>query len=158
MNGTQIAEKLKSNCVTAPYFIGICSQDELVNIPRKRDGQHVKPNSFIVVNTDTENGMGKHWVSLFIFDDHYTEFFDSLAHYPDYYSSNFTKFLKQVCSKFAMNTREIQSQTSTMCGEFCIYYCYHRCLGKSFRNIINTFSSTNLNSNDKIVHQFTASL
>ena len=157
MNSIEISNILRSNKVTAPYFAGVCSQDELFDFIYPSCQSH-KQKRFIIVNTDIESGRGKHWTSIFLFGNNYCEFFDSLAHDPSYYSKNFLQFLKCACSKYAMNTRRIQGQASTMCGEFCIYYCYYRCKGVAFMQIVDRFNAENLNLNDRKLQKFIHSM
>ena len=69
------------------------------------------------------------------------EFFDSYGHPPEYYDESF---------KFetieTWNKRKLQSSWSEVCGQYCIFYLYHKSRGYSMSKIVNLFThNTNLN-------------
>ena len=95
--------------------------------------------------------MGKHWTVMYI--DKHSEFFDSLGQPPVSYDKDFTNFLIVNGPKYVYSTRRLQSFMSPLCGEFCVYFSHHRCLGYSFVDVVNMFSD-NLKVNDAKVELF----
>ena len=69
------------------------------------------------------------------------EFFDSYGYPPEHHAETF-KFYKIE----TMNNHKIQSSWSDVCGQYCIFYLYHKSRGYSMSKIVNLFSgNTNLN-------------
>ena len=51
------------------------------------------------------------------------------------------------------NTIQLQSAFSTVCGQYCIYFLYHRCRKRSLSSIVNSFVNDKL-CNDQLVYDF----
>ena len=51
------------------------------------------------------------------------------------------------------NKIQLQSAFSSVCGQYCIYFLYHRCSKRSMSSIINSFVNDKLR-NDHLVHDF----
>lgn len=101
-----------------------------------------------IANTDTSSEPGEHWVAYFVQSPDHIEFFDSFAFLPITYG-------------FALhsnkhNSLQIQSDKSDFCGHFCLYFLYHRALGKPLDFLIRDFSPYNLGQNDQMVEHFVA--
>ena len=152
MNEIELTKLLVINEVTAPYFCGVLSHDQLNKLPYPKTG-------FYVCNTDDSTGPGEHWITLAWFrNGQPAEFFDSLAKSPADYNKNFTNFLINNGPKYKFTTVRIQAEESIKCGEFCIFYAHHRCMGYSFEEILKMFSDTDLRSNDIKVEHFVNNL
>ena len=39
------------------------------------------------------------------------------------------------------NKTQLQSAFSTVCGQYCIYFLYHRCRRRSMSSIVNSFEN-----------------
>ena len=52
------------------------------------------------------------------------------------------------------SNKRIQDHDSIKCGEFCIFYAYHRCMGYSLESILDMFNENNLKINDIKVEKF----
>ena len=144
MNEVQIQTLLINNPVTRPYFGGVVAYDELPLLTLEHP-------VFYVVNTDSRSGVGKHWTVIFL--DNHVEFFDSLGKNVDCYADTFKQFLTVNGPWYMYCCTRLQSFNSKVCGEFCLYFAYYRCLGLPFKDIINKFTS-NLNNNDLKVDLF----
>ena len=152
MNEQELTHLLMNNATTAPFFCGVLSHDELNMLPTPAEG-------FYIVNSDDSSGPGKHWLAIGWFKHgQSTEFFDSLAKEPQSYHTNIENFLLCKEKPYKYSKMRIQSSVSIKCGEFCIFYAYHRCKGYSFEQILSVFSSTNLLLNDCIVERFVNSM
>ena len=150
MNELELTHILLGNKVTAPYFCGVISYDELYH--------KVPQTGFYICNTDASTGPGEHWVALAWFHGVPAEFFDSLARPPSDYNTDFIDFLILNGPNYKYSSKRIQDHESVKCGEFCIFYAYHRCSGYSLESILNMFTDNNLKRNDIKVESFVNSL
>ena len=96
-----------------------------------------------VVNSDTSQLPGEHWIAFYYTDIDNSEFFDSYGLSPLVYGFDVDSLYSSRC---------LQSSTSTVCGQYCIYFLYHRSLKHSFHTILNAFS--NSVCNDILVAKF----
>jgi hypothetical protein len=148
MNTNQIKEILSNTLVyKKDVDFNVCSANEIFYIK-------VKKPAVFVVNTDTSNKPGSHWVCFYFPKSNYAEFFDSLGNSPDYYWNSFKNFLIANSSRYFYNTNRIQDYKSQLCGEYCIYYILERCQGVSFKHIINGFSQTFYDLNDYKISEY----
>ena len=91
------------------YPMSICTLDHL-KIQRGR---------FVISNTDTSQGPGKHWVTFYFPKRGPYEFFDSFGQMPEDYAVGFEKILNK---KYIKNAGQLQQCTSNVCGLYCAYY------------------------------------
>lgn len=98
-----------------------------------------------VVNTDNWDGPGIHWIALWVLEDT-IEFMDSFGLEPAYYGWSFAL-------PVLMNTRQLQSDTASTCGAYCLYFLYFRALGLNMATILEFFS-TDTQLNDLHVTRF----
>ena len=94
-------------------------------------------NSFyFVFNTDSSSKPGTHWLACYYdLPSNTLEFFDSYAQTPNFYNLTLPKNLTQ-----EINQTPLQSEFSTVCGQYCIYYLVSRLSGKS--TSVSQFSKT----------------
>ncbi len=142
MNSQEISRVLSENRITQNVFQGVYAADTL---PAKFE----KLPAAVVINTDPAKDSGQHWVSLFQDIIGPAEFFDSFGNTPDFYSIQLP-FLQ---NGFVVQDLKIQSDLSTVCGQYCMFFIYHKCLGRSFSDIVKLFS-TNKMANDHMVCEF----
>lgn len=116
----------------------------------------VKSQQFaIIANSDRSDQPGMHWVALFKQrNSPIIEFFDSCAMPIEFYDSAFMKFLHLKGRVTRSSKVRIQSLSSNVCGQYCIYYLIHRVKGVSFENVLQMFNENDLESNDSIVREF----
>lgn len=130
-----------------PHFIGVYPRDLL---PTSSTLRYCRPLT-LIINTDTSNLDGRHWVAVYIDRSGYGEYFDSLAQpIPDHISlwlSRNSSQWKYVLRPFIDSP--IQSITSQTCGAFAYFYVHERPLVDSCRRILVPFRS--LTYNDKFV-------
>ena len=142
MNTTEL-----NNIINAPGFIGAHSFDTLPNRP---EGDHS-----IVVNTAPSNSPGAHWLALvlkngkFYFLDSYGRDISDLT-----FSQQFKDTIKEYAkgSKIFHNKQWLQSLTSNVCGDYCVYFIQemHRV---GFRSMMSVFTD-NFKFNDMIVTKY----
>ena len=142
---TQLNQALSTN----PYFIGVYPRDRL---PKTLDlCRRQRPPLTLIVNTDTCNLSGRHWVAAYIDQSGHAEYFDSLAQPIPYHISLWlTRFAAQwtyVLHPFI--DPPIQNMSSQTCGAFTFYFVHRRPLLNSCRAVLSPFRSSH--SNDQFV-------
>lgn len=126
-------------------FKGVYALDQLVN---------VRPTGPIIVNTDTSNLPGTHWIAVAFRND--TAYcFDPLGYPPPL---KVITWLNTNFNRWKCNLRQIQSNLSTQCGYYCLHFLYsvNEYNYIHLYNIINViypnkFSQTQYNS---MIHVF----
>lgn len=114
--------------------------------------RYVERNKFYVVNTDPAHLEGSHWVTLFT--GTLPEFYDSLGRSPSFYENSFEAELINLGPNYLYNSSRIQGRDSESCGWFCIYYIVHRISGNAFKDIVDSFDSTDWESNEDRLKRF----
>lgn len=132
MNTKQLFYALYNNDTTKPFFDGIYSRDNLVDIVRKP--------KLIICNTDPINKPGKHWV-LFYFENDVCEFYDSLGKQLTSYGKEFQYFAQKFAKKLKQSNIRTQPSDSSLCGQYCLYFAYFRCKVASMTDIIKSMQS-----------------
>ena len=135
------------NCI--PSFIGCYSEDEVDKLV------FGKLPCFLIVNIDSSNMPGSHWIALGIFQKH-IEVFDSLGFNIFNWSRvpcSLISFIHRlsVTRKIIISER-VQPDTSTLCGFYCLFYLFLR-KTKSMRAILSFFN-TELSLNDNVLLNF----
>lgn len=108
--------------------------------------------ALFVLNTDVEQGPGKHWCIILIFDQAYAEFFDSFGKSPAHYG--FAKELLRHVSNIRYNEYAVQSKQNGTCGHHCIFWLYHRARDLSPDEIMKTCYTRHTEYNDLLVYNF----
>ena len=62
-------------------------------------------------------------------------------------------FMNRNAVEWEHNKIQLQSAFSTVCGQYCIYFLYHRCRKRSMSTIVNSFVNDKLR-NDQLVYDF----
>ena len=122
------------------YYGGVVALDQIPKI--------IKKPSIFIVNSDSAHLPGRHWLAVFF--TRVNEHFDSAGFYP---SRDLESELIAHGPKFRYNDTRVQAFNSETCGLFCLFYCYFRCRGYSFSDIMNMFSK-NLYVNEHLVKYF----
>ena len=142
MYASQIHRILSNDNNASRYFAGVFPADRLPPL---------KKEAAFVVNTDTHDKIGSHWLSMFISDEDTLEFFDSFG-FP---SSMYEPFISQHASAFKnvkYNETTFQSPTSNVCGQYCTYFLLKRCSGFSMEYIVHLLKLSK--KNDFILYNF----
>jgi len=101
----------------------------------------------IIQNTKNHDHPGEHWIAYWIPNKTSFEYFDSFGNTLTSYE------VKQPPGRLvASNHRALQSNNSSVCGHFCIYFLYFRSFNV-FDCVIKRFSRIT-SINDKIVLHF----
>ena len=143
MNTLQIERLLKRDAASRYLFRKVCALDEL------------EPASFpsaYVINSQTSDQPGEHWVAVY-FDRHGRgEYFDSYGLPPEILGLE--PYMNQNASRgWIYNRKTLQGMFSTTCGHYCVYYLLFRCRGVPLHAIVSPFTA-NLYDNDRRVTDF----
>ena len=108
------------------YFRTIFSRDRLPDqISKKECG---------IINLDSVEGEGTHWVCYRNIDTHMAEYFDPfgliMPHEIQHYLSTSGK-------KVLFSQDEIQNRNTVLCGYWCLYYLIERQKGKNILDVIH---------------------
>jgi hypothetical protein len=139
MNGNDIHRVLLRLC--SPEFVGVFARDQLLII-------HQRP-ALLVVNTDESTKRGEHWVAIYLGANNYGEYFDSFAQQPH---TDIVLFLNKYCLHWTRSDRQIQSISSYLCGNYVLFFCFHRKRGLDLQKITRMFSN-DTGWNDMLVHR-----
>ena len=101
------------------YPATVCCPDELP----ARVG--ARPRRFIV-NTDTCDRGGSHWVAFYFPHVGPTEFSDSLGNAPETYHRRFANVLVVNEQQYYYCSSRIQTDDTDTCGLYCLYYFKRR--------------------------------
>jgi hypothetical protein len=132
MNEIHINYLLKTNKYTKDYFKGTYAVDEL---------KIVELNSNYIVNLDTRQTNGSHWILLSRGKDDEVFYFCTSGTPP--FELHLIKLLKQYpIVKFS--PENIQSISSRSCGLYCVLITYFISRGISLREAINVFTDDHI--------------
>lgn len=109
----------------------------------------------IVVNTDRSYQPGEHWCLFFI--EHKgdaVEFYDSYGLGIRAFAREFYDFARKNARGIYCNNIQLQNESSTVCGDYCLYFAYRRLQGKTPCEIYDEFSVSDLKDNDAKVRKF----
>lgn len=131
MNTAQLWKCIKQNEWLQRYCTGVYASN---TIPKEFN---TLPSCFIM-NTDSSDLPGTHWVAVYLslYGPH--EFFDS---YGRTQSVVAPIFRKPIVGHWLENPFELQGPLSTTCGQYCLYYLSERCAGRTLTEIVSDFSN-----------------
>lgn len=95
-------------------FLGVFASDTL---PKTSGPFH---NTALIINTDTQNLPGMHWVAIHTrIDEAY--YFDSFGQPPPLIIST---WLTKHFEKWTFSSRQVQAMNSNFCGYFCLHFLF----------------------------------
>lgn len=103
---------------------------------------------FMIVNTQSHNLPGEHWITIFIGSNRRGEIFDSLA-LP--LSNRLVKWMNTFCISFTKNSLAYQHPLSARCGVYALYFVLNRLQDPNCMSLRFTKS---LNDNEERVMKF----
>ena len=143
LTSNELTQLSESDKLLNLQFGGVFSSDIL---PKIED----YPIGFIF-NNEPSTEAGMHWLAFYFPNKDKSEFFDSYGFPPEFYTPNFTKFIKN--TKRHINTKTLQSMDTAVCGDYSLFYLWHRVRGKSIEDIDKIFTK-NTEWNDQFVVSF----
>lgn len=109
-------------------FYGVFARDKLPKRIPKKPG-------ILIVNTDTSNNEGEHWIAIYLGVHGRSEYFDSFGLAPR--SNDIKKFLKKNSLNYIYNQKVLQPVFSETCGYFVFYYAHRKAKGCTMNRIVN---------------------
>ena len=143
LSSDELTQLATSDTLLNAQFQGVFPSDVLPKIDNYPAG--------FIFNNEPSTEAGMHWLAFYFPEKGQSEFFDSYGFPPEFYTPNFTKFIKN--SKRHINTKLLQSMDTAVCGDYSLFYLWHRVRGKSIEKIDNIFTE-NTRLNDKMTVSF----
>jgi hypothetical protein len=139
MNTRELEDICACDPIISRTFLGVFPCD---NLPEPHF-----PCCFIA-NTAPTDSSGQHWV-VFTFDyDKKCNYFCSYGQFPN---ECFIEFLMDY--NWKRTNRQLQSDDSTFCGEYCLAFLYFHCRNVSMHTFMSMFSSNTV-KNDQMIANF----
>jgi hypothetical protein len=107
--------------------------------------------SAAIINTAPSSSEGEHWIALYHGPDKTVELFDSLGS-VSIHQAPVESLLQSVGSNIVHNQQRLQSDCSSVCGEYCILYLYCRLSGMLSETFFKKFTKKDLMENDRLVY------
>lgn len=142
MNSLQIHRVLTHDLHAQRYFMGVFPSDKVPKLQRFP--------AAIVINTDKHDESGTHWLALYMENKQTLEFYDSFGLPPETYGEDIYRYVKTF-KVVQWNILPLQSPTSNVCGQFCIYFVVKRCQGFCMKMIVTPLAGK---KNDFRMYQF----
>ena len=121
-----------------------------------RDEKMGKNHSPCIINLDSLEGLGTHWVCCWFSKEHF-EYFDSFGLPPPLeWEKNIMRWFPNM-KFFLRNNYQIQDVNSVRCGYYCLYFLNEKNRGKSFVEILKMFSMSNPKKNEKLIKKYFSS-
>lgn len=144
MNTSQLRCMIDCDDVLKGTIIGVFAADRLpTELP-------LTPFGFIA-NTDIHSKPGKHWCAFYGQLGRRIDFFDTYAREPCRNSPYFRRWLDAHAMTVQTNRVQIQSDTSTLCGLYCVLFLHQRLVGYTYQDFVNMFSASDLSTNDSFI-------
>lgn len=140
MDNITLGKICKNDSVVTRIFDGVYALD---TIPTRL----IAPVA-LIVNTDPINEMGEHWIAMYIDSQYRGEYFDSFAMQPTPY---FVNYMNNNCTEWIYNNKCLQNAFTSTCGQYCLFYLYYRCRGKSMSEILNMFTSNYVRNDESVI-------
>ena len=99
-----------------------------------------RAQSFIV-NTDSCDREGTHWVAFHFPKERPAEFFDSFGRAPETYHRRFRNVLIANGPQYKFNTVRFQPEDGDTCGFYCVHFVKYRYRNFTLEGIMNEFSA-----------------
>ena len=145
LSDNEIINKIKKNAdlKTLKAFGGVYAMDDLPKF--------IPHYPFMaVINTQSHNLSGEHWIGIYIDKNRRGEVFDSLA-IPT--SLFLMRWLNRHTRSWRKNSHRYQNPLSLSCGGFVLFYVLHRSECDMMECVTNRFSAS-YPTNEKLVRDF----
>lgn len=153
MNTNQLNDCLKSDPILAK--LKLCQAIPCDLLENVIETQVPRPAA-LIVNSEPLGQPGEHWLAIFVPEEGPSELFDSFGKAGASYHPTIEAFLKQTSSTnggiYLTNHRRLQSQATQCCGEYALFYLWHRARGYSLKQILNLFNPYLSCTSDCFVH------
>ena len=144
MNTSQLQCCINCSSVLKKSTLGVFAADQLPN-------NLSFPCGFIA-NTDNHMKEGRHWCAFYFPNVNIIEYFDSYGKPIDYFNSYFSDYASYF-STLVVNTNQLQSVKSDVCGMYCLFFLLQRMNNVSFNDVVHSFSNV-YECNDSFVYNY----
>lgn len=128
-----------------PIFKGVFASDQL---PKKKD---IQPRSAYIVNVDTHNEPGSHWISIFV-EKNRCQVFDSYGLPIKWYKpSPFVTWVFTHYEDVSSNKGQLQGTDSNTCGHYALFYLFARAREKTLEAFLAPFKNRQYVDNDHYI-------
>ena len=131
-------QETKTRYVPAVSWLGVFARDQLPPLQELRLATQERRPFALVFNTDPADRKGTHWLAMFGPSDGPLELFDSFALHPSLYSlvvDNSTSSSSS-SSTLVYSRTPLQSLSSAVCGQYCLYFLHLRSHRTPFHFIV----------------------
>ena len=137
MNSRELRQFIRNNPSLQKFkFGGVIAKNHL---PAKSEGK------FFIINTQNCTQPGNHWTAIWTDTKHRVcEYFDPIG--QDAQPDVKLKLFEYGGGEYVYNRKRIQRQGSILCGQFCLFFLYHKSKNKSMKHILNLFKNKNADS------------
>ena len=142
MNTSQLQCCIDCSSTLKTHIVGVFAADQLPT--------QLKSGFGFIANTDDHTKEGKHWCCFYCPEPNVVEYFDSYGKPIYYYNQEFPHYLSKY-SNVVINSRQLQSVYSDVCGMYCLFFLLQRLNKFSFHDIIDMFCN-NTEWNDAYVY------
>ena len=144
MDTSQLECMIDCDVILKDSVIGVFAADRLPRgLPRGAFG--------FIANTDIHTKPGKHWCAFYSDNGRDVDFFDSYGRGPNQNSPRFGRWVERNSTNVRINHVQIQSDSSALCGLYCILFLHQRLLGYTYQEFMNIFSASDFNANDSFI-------
>lgn len=105
----------------------------------------------IIANTDEHTKPGEHWVAMYVDRDGRGWYFDSYG-LPPIIPQHLAR-LRRNCKFFRCNIKQLQSNSSDVCGQFCVIFLHFMSCGFGMAKFNDLFTD-NPRKNDELVREY----
>ena len=147
MNGFQLQSLIADSWALREQFRGIFARDTMSQL------ETLIPGGYLC-NTSDRDRRGRHWTAYYkkqasgSRDDSF--FFDSLGHPPGHYGI----LLSGEGDDVSYNPRRVQSEDSSSCGLYCVFFLHWASLECDYQQILDIFSGEDFIKNELILSDF----
>ena len=118
-------------------FRGIYSSNELMSSPRAMGWPNEPPHA-LIINKDSDNLPGQHWIAVYIALNRHGEVLDSYGLLPP---TPVQRWLNEHTRHWIYNNYLIQPPESDSCGQFCADYLIRRSYTDSMAAVLANFTA-----------------
>ena len=136
---------LRDPCLSTLKHIDVLAADEL---------SLIKQNGAYVINTDPRRKPGQHWIAVYANENGIVEVFDPLGYPPDHYP--YMKDYWRRNKNFTFNAKRWQPPGTSTCGQFCLFYLFHKCRSWTLNDMSGFYWTVNLMELNNLVLKFVA--
>lgn len=147
LSNIQLRNKIRSH--SHPYskrlFLGVFSRDSL---PTKVANYPCT----LIINTDTKNLPGKHWVAIYISSFKEGEYFDSFGCEPP---QDVALWMNKFTIKWnKLHSVRLQNPLSTACGKYVLFFVNERPLVNNYSVMKSVFTADTVVNDDYVKQYF----